>query len=227
MPQFPPAGAEGIGHREGTAERAAEVFPARFVVIEDGVELLIRQFQAPFAQVFDGAPWVPAAVIDLSHVVEKGHDGDAVGRLEPGDAFHEPVRFQGVLHQSARFRVVAAGAPREEIRRVQLSDDVLHSGTAGGAQDLDEFLFVGHYFRFDPAFPGPTTDDGEGEDEAEQDINQFLHYSRLKISTQLIAATIPMICGTVGTAAYRIREITHMITGAQASASGAMTIALP
>lgn len=42
-----------------------------------------------------------------------------------------------------------------------------------------------------------------------------------------MAATIPMICGTVGTAAYRMREMTHMMTGAQASASGATIMALP
>ena len=74
---------------------------------------------------------------------------------------------------------------------------------------------------------GSSPQEQEARPRASSRKSLFMAYSRLKMNTQLMAATMPMICGTVGKAAYRIREMTHMMTGAQASASGATIIALP
>ena len=74
---------------------------------------------------------------------------------------------------------------------------------------------------------------GQRKGQGQQQENTFHRaYSLLKINTQLIAATIPVICHTVGRASISAMSSStidsrQQITGEQASASGAMTMALP
>ena len=80
---------------------------------------------------------------------------------------------------------------------------------------------------------GVLTPGAQRQQQCRCNNQKSLHnYSLLKMNTQLMAATIPAICQTEGKAgspaiASSTIESRQHITGEQASASGAMTIALP
>lgn len=144
MPQLPPAGAESVREGEGTTEPEAIVLQSWFVVVENGVRFFVRQSEAPLIQMLDRTPRVPAPVIDFTHIMKEGDNDDAVGFLEPGKASHDPIGFQGMLHKPARLCMMAPGASRKEIRRIQVTDDLLHPRPTRREQDFNIFLLVRH-----------------------------------------------------------------------------------
>ena len=102
---------------------------------------------------------MPPAIFDFAHIVEKGRDGNAVGRLEPGYESHYPVNFQGVLSQSAGLCVVTSSRPGEEVRCFEVTYDRINPWTPGGTEYFDDTFFVGHDSCVCPVFLRPAADD--------------------------------------------------------------------
>lgn len=138
--EFPSARAEAVAPvHEGEEAARLAVFGRCSVVLADCRALVGSELEAELVQQLDATtvvltPEAIAAMDGFADVVKEPGDYDAVGGDVTRECAHMRVYFIGVLGKAAGVEVVLIASGYEVVRRLEVGDDGVHSGTVYGAE---------------------------------------------------------------------------------------------
>ena len=110
------------------------------MMVGNGIALRIGQDKPPFLQQrHRPVPMLVMPSIDLPQIMEERHHRNRIVRKHtPETALHEIIHLDGMLRKSSPPDMMSPCSARKIPHRLELVDDVVHSGSVRGKEDGED-----------------------------------------------------------------------------------------